>query len=105
MADHREAVDAFRNRVDDRLEPGRGLWLGEFEGEGWNHRILESFGTVVTFREGMPQSRAAKLLPGRPLSGIILPIGDIKLWRGSDGLRRSILVLGGPPRVAIRRSQ
>jgi len=28
-----EAVAAFRNRVDDRLEPGRGLWQGEFWGK------------------------------------------------------------------------
>lgn len=28
-----EAVNAFRNRVDDRLKPGRGLWQGEFWGK------------------------------------------------------------------------
>ncbi len=28
-----EALEAFRNRVDDRLRPGQGLWQGEFWGK------------------------------------------------------------------------
>jgi len=50
-----QAVEAFRQRVDDRMEPGRGYWQGEF----WGKWVLGAVDAVQYCGDGDLRERIA----------------------------------------------